>query len=142
MTAGDMKLRQSGYRTSATDDVASEVGHRTDGALASRVLMGLLLALWAVLIPGEAMRFVDSPVSWAELCCGHARAPRTVMRIRFVRPGLAGQPRSATFARPRLRRASNRHAPITPHLTQAPQRARTQRVPSNSDVIRRVRGAD
>jgi hypothetical protein len=69
----------------------------TDTPLLSRLLLALLLTAGAVLVPGEATRFLDAPLEWSDLCPDGWRSP---LRISFTA----------------VRRAQSGRRPATPEI--------------------------
>ncbi len=51
----------------ATNYAISGEGTASEPSLISRVLLAMLLAAGAVLIPGEATRALETPLSWSDL---------------------------------------------------------------------------
>jgi hypothetical protein len=58
----------------------------TDEGPAERVVLAIIATLAAVLVPGQAERLIDTPLTWANLACGlRHQLPR---RARFeMTPG-------------------------------------------------------
>ena len=62
------------------------VATSADDLLAERIVLAIIAALAAVLVPGHAGRLIDTPLTWADLACGLRNQRRH--RARFqITPG-------------------------------------------------------
>ena len=59
------------------------VASSADGRLVERVLLAIIAALAAVLVPGDPGRLIDSPLTWTDLACGLRHQRRRGARLQI-----------------------------------------------------------
>ncbi len=64
----------------------------TDDPFIPRLVLGLVVCALAVLVPGEAERFIESPMSWSDVWPQWLRGPRSVAATPLPRSGATPTP--------------------------------------------------